>query len=141
MAIDGNIYLAGENSLLKFFRGNKEEFNPETSSTPIIFNKVFTDNKMEHIYILDIFNGRVIKFSQDGKIVVQYGNENIKNAKSFFVDEKNKQIYLTTQTNKLISFNKAIKAPYHDKTNLDPLNYRDKINHQVFLEKFNLYSL
>jgi len=104
MAIDGNIYLASGNSLLKFSRGKKEEFNPEASSIPINFNKVFTGNRMEHIYVLDNLNGRVIKFNRDGKIITQYGNESIKNAGSFFVDEKSGRAYFTTANGELVYF-------------------------------------
>jgi len=104
MAIDGNVYLAGENSLLKFSGGKKQEFNFEESATPINFNKIFADNKTEHLYILDSLNGRAVKFSQDGKIISQYGNEKIKGAKSFFVNEKSGRIYLTTANGELISF-------------------------------------
>ena len=104
MAIDGNIYLASGNSLLKFSRGKKEEFNPEASSIPINFNKVFTDNGMEHIYVLDSLNGRIIKFNRDGKIITQYGNESIKNAGSFFVDEKSGRAYFATANGELVYF-------------------------------------
>jgi len=104
MAIDGNIYLTDENSILKFSGGKKQEFNFEESATPINFHKIFTDNRTEHIYILDSLNGRVVKFSQDGKINSQYSHASIKEAKSFFVNEKSGKVYLTTKKNELASF-------------------------------------
>ncbi len=104
MAIDGDIYLVNGDSLLKFSSGKKQDFNLEESSTPINFNKIFTNDETEFIYVLDKINGRVIKFSQEGKIITQYGHEKIKEAKSFFVDEKSSRIYTATTNSELISF-------------------------------------
>lgn len=103
IAIDEAVYLLGDNFLLKFFRGKKQEFNIEQSTTPVKFSKVFTDSDTTHIYTLDNLNGRIIKYGKNGELIAQYHNEKIKSALDLAVDEKNNSLYFST-SDSLISF-------------------------------------
>jgi hypothetical protein len=103
IAIDENVYLVDGGQILKLFKGAKQEFNPESSATPINFNKVFTDSETSSLYVLDIGNGRLVKFAKTGEIISQYYSPEIEKAVNFTADEKNNKAYFITSDNNLIT--------------------------------------
>lgn len=98
MTIDDNIYLIQDNTIVKLFKGKKQEFNLENSNTPVNFDKIFTTAiDSQSLYVLDAKNSRLVQFNKEnGEITKQYFNENLKYGTSLSVDEKNKTAYVST---------------------------------------------
>ncbi|MDD5397138.1 MAG: hypothetical protein PHW24_03715 [Candidatus Moranbacteria bacterium] len=96
MTIDDNIFAIQNNQILKFFKGQKQTFTLEASSTPVQFDKIFTTPDLQNFYALDKENSRVIQFSKDGAIVAQFQNKLLSNGTSLSVNEQNKVAYIAT---------------------------------------------
>ncbi|EKE19043.1 MAG: hypothetical protein ACD_9C00158G0007 [uncultured bacterium] len=94
MTIDDNIFVVSNNQVLKLFKGQKQDFTLETSTTPINFDKIYTTPELQSLYALDIKNSRLVQYSKDGKILAQFHNETFKDASSLAVNEKNKTAYV-----------------------------------------------
>jgi methyl coenzyme M reductase subunit C-like uncharacterized protein (methanogenesis marker protein 7) len=101
MAIDDYVYLAEDNSLMKLFKGTRQNFSVEPTNTPIVFSRIYTNVDVQHIYVLDSPNGRVVKLTKDGMIIRQYYDELLEKAKEFSVDEKNNRAYVITEKDQL----------------------------------------
>jgi hypothetical protein len=104
MAIDENVYLISSGSVIKLFKGQKQEFSLEPTINSYIPGGIFTDGDTQNLYILDKGNGRIIKYGKDGTLIGQYFSEAIKNTVDFTVDEKNNKVYLANPQG-LSSFN------------------------------------
>jgi hypothetical protein len=98
IAINEDFYLAQTDHILAFNKGRRDPIAFETSATPIVFSKVFTQAKVQFLYVLDAVNGRIIRFEKSGAIVDQYANDALKGASSLSVDEPNKKAYFTTSS-------------------------------------------
>jgi len=98
MAINENLFLANGNEILKFFRGTKQDFSIEETTTPIKPYKIWTKRDNENLYILDKNNSRIIKLDKEGKIINQYYNAEIAQAQDFTVNEEKKIVYFSTQS-------------------------------------------
>ena len=97
MTIDDNIYCIQNNTVLKLFKGKKQEFNLENSNTPVNFDKIFTIIDSQSLYVLDAKNSRLVQYSKEnGSITAQYFNEELKYGTSLSVDEENKTAYVST---------------------------------------------
>ena len=104
MAINDNVYVTDGKSVYKFFRGKKQDYAPEETATPVIFDKLYTKPDWENLYVLDKVNSRILKLDKDGKIIAQYYNSEIGNANDFAVDEENNVVYVSSE-NSVKSFN------------------------------------
>ncbi|HOW60443.1 MAG TPA: hypothetical protein P5548_02125 [Candidatus Moranbacteria bacterium] len=99
MTIDENIYCVQNNSVLKLFKGKKQDFSLENSNTPVNFDKIFTNINSSSLYALDAKKSRIIQYNKtDGTIIKQYFNESLANGTSLSVDEINKLAYITTSS-------------------------------------------
>jgi hypothetical protein len=99
MTIDDNIYCIQNNSVLKLFKGKKQDLNLEASNTPVHFDNIFTTIDSDSLYVLDAKNSRIVQYSKaDGSITKQYFNEAILNGKSLSIDETNKLAYISTSS-------------------------------------------
>jgi len=96
IGIDGNVYVLHANgNLQRFFQGKEEAFKlkpiePELTSA----GSFFVSPDQDYIYILDQTNKRVIVFTKEGKLVVQYQSNAFTDIKDFAVDENGKKIYI-----------------------------------------------
>lgn len=99
LTIDDNIYCIQNNSVLKLFKGKKQDFSLENSNTPVNFDKIFTNIDSQSLYVLDAENARIVQYNKaDGTIIRQYFSEKIKNGTSLSVDEQNKIAYISTSS-------------------------------------------
>jgi hypothetical protein len=95
--IDENIWTIQNNQVFKFFKGQSQAFSLESSQTPVHFDQIYTNLDAKSLWVLDKQNGRLIEYSKtDGTIIKQYALDELKNATSLVVDEKNKTAYVTT---------------------------------------------
>jgi len=103
-AINEDLFAASRNQITAFLKGIKDDkINFENPNVPLVIEKIFAAPGLEHIYVLDNKNHRVVAYSKDGKIAAQYWNTSIAGIKDFTVDEKNKLIYLQ-KTDSLLKF-------------------------------------
>ncbi len=98
MAISEDLYLSQTDHMLAFNKGKTDAITFESSSTPIVFSKVFTQPDMQAIYVLDAVNGRVILFDKSGALLSQYANDSLKQATSLSIDEPSKKAYFSTSS-------------------------------------------
>jgi len=108
LAIDGNIYvLQKDGRIQKYLSGKKQDFDNQ-NVFPYFNNaeKIFTDEDINNIYILDPSNNRMVIFDKDGNFLKQYTSDYFDNLRDFVVKEKDKKIYLLNgQTIYVISIN------------------------------------
>ncbi len=98
LAINDYILIAFENEIKAYSRGKlKESLKFETPNIPLKIERIYSSPNLNYIYALDRENKRIVQYSKEGKIVVQYINAEFSKVKNFAVDEKSKQIYLLTQ--------------------------------------------
>lgn len=94
IAIDGNIYIASNGTILKFNTGKKQEFeiglNNLSSNT-----KLYTENGFANLYVLDPGSKQIIIVNSKTGVTVQtLTSDKFNDLKDFYVDEKAKTIYV-----------------------------------------------
>ena len=104
VAMDENIYIGEENQILKFFKGQKQDFNLEKTFVLLKINRIFTNLETANIYVLDKENKRIEKFDKQGVSIANYFNKKLTDTIDFSVDEKNNKLYIVTSDG-LTSFN------------------------------------
>ncbi|MCX6763758.1 MAG: hypothetical protein NTZ97_03455 [Candidatus Moranbacteria bacterium] len=97
MAINENLFLANGENILKFFQGKKQDFNIEETATPIKSDQLYTRQDLEDLFVLDQANSRIVRLDKDGKIISQFYNSSISEAKSFSVNTDTKTVYLNSE--------------------------------------------
>jgi hypothetical protein len=97
IAINENIYLVEPGNLLKFFRGQKQDFAIEESPTKIQPFKVVAKIDGQNIWLLDKANSRVVKLDLNGKIIAQYYHPEIANTTDFAVNEETNTAYFSAK--------------------------------------------
>lgn len=93
MAIDGNIYIAGNGTIVKYNSGTKQEFNLGLSNLSDNA-KLYTENGFTNLYVLDPAGKRIVVLDKNGAIVRTLNNNQFNDLKDFFVDEKAGAIYV-----------------------------------------------
>jgi len=96
MAIDGNVYIAKKDSIIKLFNRKTQEFNLKTDSNSSI-NGIFANEDTAHIYILDNLNGELIKFDKNGNKINFISNNNLSRASAVWIDEKESLGYFVSE--------------------------------------------
>ena len=104
LTINENVFINNNAELIKLFRGKRQPFSIEETATPIVLDKIHTEQGITNLYILDKTNSRIIKLDADGNIISQYYNEKIATANDFSVSEENNLIYISNE-NGVESFN------------------------------------
>ena len=99
MAIDGNIWVAGDGgNLMKFTLGVKQDISVAGWDKPWGDNIViYTDDSAQKLYILDRDNSRVMIVDKTGQYEMQLVNGNFKNMEGMVVDEAGGRAYLVGQ--------------------------------------------
>lgn len=94
LSIDSSIYiLFNDKTIQKYTKGQKDSFTISQLTQPFLHPiKLFTNADTQAIYVLDPESSRIVKLSKDGTFLSQYNVSQLKNAKDFEVDEKNKKI-------------------------------------------------
>lgn len=91
-AIDGSIYLSGNNLILKYTSGTKESFKYDLPSNKFNFFKVFTNKNLEKIYLWDKNSGVVYVLGKTGEYVSQLNSDIFQKGNDFVVYKD--EIYL-----------------------------------------------
>ncbi len=96
IAIDGNVYIAKKDTVLKLFNRKAQEFNLKIDANSSI-NEIFTNNDTSNIYILDNLNGELIKFDKNGNQIGFVSNQKLTKATKIWIDEKNSVAHFTAE--------------------------------------------
>lgn len=96
MAIDGSIYILYKSGdIEKYTKAKKETFSVSGLEKPLSSpTKIFTNEDIDNVYILDDGNSRVVVIDKTGKFVKAYSAGILKGAKDLDIDEKNKKIFV-----------------------------------------------
>ncbi len=93
MAIDGNIFIAANGTILKYNAGTKQDFNVGVNNLPDT-TKLYTENGFTNLYVLDPSGKRIDVLTKDGAVVQTLTNSQFNDLKDLYVDEKAKTIYV-----------------------------------------------
>lgn len=105
LAVDGSIYVAGPNQVLKFYQGIKQEFKIDDIYPPLSnLVKIETWLDSKYIYLLEPENKRLIIFDKNGKLVKQIISDYFNDLIDFAVNEKEDKLWLLNGT-KIIEIN------------------------------------
>lgn len=96
--IDGSIWmLTGNGKILKFSLGNPENFSLSGVPGSTGFSAIYTNEELEHLYLLDNDNARVVVVDkEDGLYKAQYESESLMGAKDLVVSENEGKIIVLT---------------------------------------------
>lgn len=105
-AIDGNLYaLLSTGELYKFYSGKKADFYLNGAPQKIMRDPsvVYTNDKLDYVYILDSKEGRVLIYKKDTKTGnlnynSQYLVDGVGEIRDLHVDPESKTLYLLTAT-------------------------------------------
>jgi hypothetical protein len=106
MAIDGSIYiLNSDGTISKLFQGTKQDFPIKKQPVKALHapTKIYTENGMSQIYVLEPGERRVLVFNKDdrsGGAVYdkQYILDELKDVMDFYVDKDTNTMYILTKT-------------------------------------------
>lgn len=89
MAIDGSVWvLLSNGSVLKFTRGKKDAFSLTGLDKPLLApTSIATGQDLDHLYILDNGNSRIVVFDKNGVYKTQYSARLLKDVKGMEVRE------------------------------------------------------
>lgn len=93
MAIDGNIYIATNGTILKYNSGVKQDF-PIGITGLGNRTKIFTDADVTNLYVLDPAGKRIVILSKTGTVIQTLTSGQFTDLKDFAVDETGKTIFV-----------------------------------------------
>lgn len=105
-AIDSNLYvLENSGDLLKFYGGSKAKFyinNPPFNNFKDP-KAIYTNEKLDHVYVLDAKGGRVLVYQKDSKTgdliyVRQFLFEGMNDLRDLYVNPDSKKMYVLTRS-------------------------------------------
>lgn len=96
LAIDGSLWILDKNGAIHRYWGGSWHGTLDTTLWPKLSKptKIFTLNRLPHLYILDPPEKRIVILDKQGNIVKQYRSERFDNLKDFSVSDDGKTIYL-----------------------------------------------
>ncbi|HPO10980.1 MAG TPA: hypothetical protein PLM63_00110 [bacterium] len=101
ISIDGYIYLANSGGIIKkYLKGYEKTFNLDTINPKLDhIDKIYTDENIDKIYILDKSQNRLLIFNKNNvSLVAQYKSTEFDNLQDFIIDTKNNKAYLLNGT-------------------------------------------
>lgn len=98
MVIDGSVWvLFSDGSIVKYTQGKKDAFQVIGLDQPFgEAVKIFTSPEVEHLYVVDRANTRVVVLDKSGEYVAQYQWSGIAGSKDFVVSETLGKIFFLT---------------------------------------------
>ena len=98
MAIDGSVWvLFSDATIVKYTQGKKDAFQVIGLDQPFSETvKIFTGPEVEHLYVVDRANTRVVVLDKSGEYAAQYQWSGIAGVKDFVVSETLRKIFFLT---------------------------------------------
>jgi len=99
LAIDGHVYVAVDNAVLRFLSGQLDEFTLETLDPPLIHpGRLWTNENTAQLYVLDRQNQRILVYRKStGALVRQYVSPTLGSVQAFVVEEYDRRIIVSTE--------------------------------------------
>ncbi len=96
MDINGYVWTAGRDGVIRKFSGGREAEFRLTDVEPAVSSdlKIYTDDSLADLYILDRGNHRVVRVTKEGEYVAQYLYPEEQKPTELVVSEKFKSVYL-----------------------------------------------
>ncbi len=102
LTIDGAIYILQKNGqILKLYEGKTADFNLSEIRPKLSLEKtgkIFTNDELDNLYILDEDTQRIIVLSKTGELIQQFISENFNELKDFAVSDKEDKIWILNGT-------------------------------------------
>lgn len=95
LAIDGNLYIAQDDSIIKLFNRKLQSFELKKDANSSV-NEIFTNENVSSLYVLDKMNGELDKYDKEGNKQSFVSNQELTQASKIWVDEKNSLAYFIT---------------------------------------------
>jgi len=87
--IDGNIWIAYQNEIIKLFKGAQDEFELSMLDKNLGSDlKVYSETEMDYLYVIDKYNGRLLVIDKTGVVQRQFLNDKLKDAESLIVSDE-----------------------------------------------------
>ena len=104
-SIDGSVWILTENGRVeKYTLGNLQRFTLRGVAPELVKpTSIFTNDKLEYIYILEPESSRIVVITKEGDFKAQYLSDDISRAIDFAVSETEKKAILLAENN-LLSF-------------------------------------
>ncbi len=108
--IDGSVYVMKKTAqIFKFYQGKTEEFTLDeiqpvlSIKDPNILEpqgniKIFTNDELKYLYLLDGPSKRLIILSKQGKLIKQFTSEEFTDLKDFIISRKENKVWLLAGT-------------------------------------------
>ncbi len=93
IAIDSNIYVATNGTILKYTSGAKQDFNSGLSGLGDK-TRLYTESGFTNLYVLDPANKKIIIVDKKGSVSQTLTSDQFSDLKDFYVDEKGKAAYV-----------------------------------------------
>ncbi|OQX71216.1 hypothetical protein B6D52_02265 [Candidatus Parcubacteria bacterium 4484_255] len=97
LAIDEAIYVLQKNGqIIKLYKGQKTNFNLSKIMPKLSLKKtgkIFTNNKLDNLYILDKDTQRIIILNKSGELIQQFISNSFNDLKDFAVSDKEDKIW------------------------------------------------
>lgn len=107
MAIDGDVFVltsrGDQGVILKFTAGVEQAFTVSVDPPLTLPEIIWTYNNVNHLYVLESANKRVVVLDKAGALVQQYTDPTWKNPTGMVVDEAKKTVYVLDD-NKIYKF-------------------------------------
>jgi len=95
IAIDGSLYLLTKNEIHRYYGGKYQEtLKLEIFPPPQNFDKIFTKENLNYLYLMESVQKRIIILDKSGRINSQFQSDQFDNLKDFAVSENGREIYL-----------------------------------------------
>lgn len=98
-AIDGLIWVSSGNQILKFNRGEKQDFAISGAPQGIgELGVIYTDSGLSNLYIVDATNSALLVIDKDGTYKGSYQSPEFSRASDLVVSADEKKVYITSGT-------------------------------------------
>jgi hypothetical protein len=98
MAIDGNIWVVGENNIYKYIGGRQDSYYLRGIESPLGLNAIVDKTpEMNNLYVLDRENNRVVVITEKGDFKAEYRWDGLNTVTAFTVLEEEKKAYMLKQ--------------------------------------------
>ena len=102
IAIDSSVYLLLNNQVIKFTSGLRQDFKLQLPQAELEFDKIYTDDISDKLYLWSKNNSTIYIFNKDGSYFEQISSSIIKSSDDFVVNDEIKKIILLKK-NKIYS--------------------------------------
>ena len=102
IAIDSSVYLLLNNQVIKFTSGLRQDFKLQLPQAELEFDKIYTDDISDKLYLWSKNNSTIYLFNKDGSYSQQISSAILKTADDFVVNDEIKKILLLKK-NKIYS--------------------------------------